>query len=211
MDEPEVAELLREEEQPDASALLARAFRDNPGMVAVLNSEEPSRRAALLGRLMPVFVGAYAKHGSAWVVRDGERLAGVALLLPPDGYPPSFALQAQLTGGVIRRMPPLSALRLGVADALLKRRHLRGRHHYLFMLGVEPELQGRGHGGRLLRTLSAQADRDGLPCYLETDRESSMRLYTSHGFAVMRQETLSYARNLQLWLMQRSYMSRTDE
>lgn len=204
MDEPGLPELLREHELPAASTLLARAFRDNPGTVAVLNSDEPSRRTVLLERLMPVFVAAYAKHGSAQVVRAGERLAGVALLLPPGAYPPSLALQAQLTIGVIRRMPLPNALRLGVANEVLKRRHLRGRHHYLFMLGVEPELQGRGHGGRLLRALSECADRDGLPCYLETDRESSVRLYSAHGYTVMRQDTLSYAGNLPLWFMQRA-------
>lgn len=201
-DEP-APERLRGEDVPEAAALMARAFRDNPSMVVLLDSDHAERRARLLARLMPVLVAAYAKHGVAWATRAGERLAGVALTLPPGDYPPSAALQLQLTLGVIRHMPTWNGVRLGVADVLLARRHLRGPHHYLFMLGVDPERQGQGHGGRLLRALSRCADDAGVPCYLETDKRSSMELYARYGYAVTSEPRLPFARDLALWFMQR--------
>lgn len=200
-------EPLRRADQPEAAALLARAFRDNPGMVALLDSDDAEHRANLLGRLMPVFVQSYAKHGLAWAVRAGDQLAGVALILPR--HPPSFALQLQLTLGVIRHMPPWIGIRLGVADEILKRRHPHAPHHYLFMLGVDPERQGHGHGGRLLRALAEHADHDGMPCHLETDKESSVRLYSNHGYSVTNEATLT-GRKLRVWFMQREPSARSD-
>src|SRR5205814_750721 len=46
-------------------------------------------------------------------------------------------------------------------------------HRYLYFLGVDPPHQRKGLGGELLRPGLAQADRDGLPCYLETGKESN--------------------------------------
>lgn len=75
--------LLRIEDEAEAAGVLARAFRDNPGMVALLDPGDTAWRQRMLGRLMPILVGAYRVHGQAWVTRDGGRIAGVALVAPP--------------------------------------------------------------------------------------------------------------------------------
>ena len=58
-------------------------------------------------------------------------------------------------------------------------------HWYLWMLGVEPALQGQGLGSELLRSLTAKVDAAGELSYLETDRERCIGLYQGHGFQVM--------------------------
>ena len=55
-------------------------------------------------------------------------------------------------------------------------------HWYLALLGVDPDWQGQGLGGRLLEAFLALADRDGAPAYLECDREASLLVYTRRGF-----------------------------
>ena len=41
-------------------------------------------------------------------------------------------------------------------------------HWYLMILGVVPADQGRGIGGALMQPVLEEADREGVPCYLET-------------------------------------------
>jgi ribosomal protein S18 acetylase RimI-like enzyme len=134
------------------------------------------------------FVEATLIAGRAHLVRDDGRIGGAMLAYGPSRYPPRMAAMAWLAYGPISG-GPRTAYRYALADAYLRRLHPRAAHWYLFVLGVDPELQGRGLGGCLLRTLSDQANRDGVPCYLETDKASSVRLYERHGFEVERDQT----------------------
>ena len=73
----------------------------------------------------------------------------------------------------------------------------------LFFLGVEPELQGQGLGGKLLQRLNERADRDRVIGYLETDRESNLRIYQRYGFQILTDDVLPRVRDLRLWTMRR--------
>lgn len=44
---------------------------------------------------------------------------------------------------------------------------------YLFMLGISPAYQRQGIGSLLLQPIIKQADKAGLPCYLETSTEGA--------------------------------------
>jgi ribosomal protein S18 acetylase RimI-like enzyme len=57
-------------------------------------------------------------------------------------------------------------------------------HWYLFVIGVEPECQGRGVGDALLRPMLARADREGTPVYLETHNRGNVGFYQKYGFDV---------------------------
>ena len=61
---------------------------------------------------------------------------------------------------------------------------MAGNHWYLIELAVEPACQGMGIGGRLIEPVLARADTAGLPCYLETLTERSVRFYEKHGFTM---------------------------
>ena len=45
-------------------------------------------------------------------------------------------------------------------------------------------MQGRGVGSALLEPALARADGEGMPCYLETQKEENLSFYARHGFAV---------------------------
>ena len=53
--------------------------------------------------------------------------------------------------------------------------------YYLQLLGVDPDLQGRGIGSTLLDAVLTRADREGVPAYLATS-ERNAKLYEKHGF-----------------------------
>jgi len=81
--------------------------------------------------------------------------------------------------------------------------HLTQPHHYLFILGVDPPEQGRGHGRTMLTALNARADASKVPCYLETDRETSVRLYERVGYRVITDARLPAVGDLRMWTMRR--------
>jgi ribosomal protein S18 acetylase RimI-like enzyme len=82
--------------------------------------------------------------------------------------------------------------------------HMRGLSFiYLPVIGVASEFQGRGLGGRLLRTLIARSEQAGMPIYLETESEGNVRWYTGFGFKVIKQVNLPVI-NLPMWEMARN-------
>lgn len=163
--------------------VLARAFRDNPLNVAVVGgssrrrvrSNRPGMRTTLhsaLGRAM-VLVSR----------RSTDRIDGGLVALPPHAWPlppPPLALQLRTLLGQGLRV----ARAWGRVFEELGAVHPVGRHWYLAVLGVEPDLQGLGSGGALVRHFLAQVDSDALPVYLETDRSQNVGLYERFGFRI---------------------------
>jgi len=82
--------------------------------------------------------------------------------------------------------------------------HPREAHFYLWVLGVEPALQGRGVGSALLRAFCARADAARALAYLETDRHESVLLYQRHGFEVAQEVTIPALGDLRAWMMRRA-------
>jgi ribosomal protein S18 acetylase RimI-like enzyme len=76
-------------------------------------------------------------------------------------------------------------------------------HWYLWGLGVGPEHQGTGIGGDLLTSMFEQAQKTGLPCYLETETESNVAFYTKRGFEVADEAEFTES-GFQLWFMVRT-------
>ena len=184
-----------------AGDVLARAFADNPGMLALSPGDDHEARERLLRPCMVGFVEGMLKHGVVEVVRDGPRILGVALTVAPGGYPPPLFAQLAMA-----RAPLMTGLRragrFARLDSETRRRHPRFPHWYLWFLGIDPEHQGKGLGSELLRHLSARADADRVPCYLETDKASSVRLYEKHGYRVESEARLPVL-DVQFWFMQR--------
>lgn len=189
-------------EVPEAGRLLGRAFADNPGYLAALSRLTAAARARVVTDLHTSFCAAAARHWSLEGLFAGERLVGAMIVLPPGGYPPTLRAKLTALRGALGA-GPRGWLNLARIDAHMVKRHPRAPHHYLFILGVDPAQQGRGHGRTLLQALSARADASGHPCYLETDRDSSVRLYRSVGYRVLTDEAVAAVADLRMWTMRR--------
>ncbi len=185
-----------------AAAVLARAFRDNPSTLAFLPGQDAAQRLRSLKRVFRGCVEAALRFGTVTAVDADVGVAGVSLSFAPGRFPPPLRAIVWLAYGPLTAGPRAS-IRYLLADAYMRHLHLHEPHHYLQVLGVDPEMQGRGIGGALLRRLSAAADGDGVACYLETDKESSVRLYQHHGYEISRDETRREFGGLRFWTMQR--------
>jgi ribosomal protein S18 acetylase RimI-like enzyme len=185
MDDQAGPEPLRTELLDTATITLARAFQDDPMFRWVF--PDPARRRRDLGLLNRVLLQYGLRYGCADHSNDGS---AVALWIPPG--------QKMTTARLARSGNLLLPMRIGVgrlralltASSAMDRIHKRCApvpHWYLVVLGIEPQLQGKGRGSSLLRHGLARADRTGAPCYLETSQRSNLDFYERHGFSVVGQ------------------------
>jgi ribosomal protein S18 acetylase RimI-like enzyme len=74
------------------------------------------------------------------------------------------------------------------------------KHWYLMVLGVDPGFQGKGYASKLLKPMLERADREKLPCYLETNDEVDVTIYRHFGFKVL-EESLIPKTTVKNWAM----------
>jgi GNAT superfamily N-acetyltransferase len=83
-------------------------------------------------------------------------------------------------------------------QTLMELRHPRAPQYYVLVVGVVPELQGRGLGSALMRPTLDHCDEVGLPAYLEASSERSAALYERLGFRCHRELRLGGSPPLRL-------------
>ncbi|HEX4493015.1 MAG TPA: GNAT family N-acetyltransferase [Acidimicrobiia bacterium] len=180
---------MRGDERDAAVLALARAFHDDP----LFNFLVPNLRSQ--SRALVTFMGSLLADarpfGEVWVARADRAIAGVAVWLPPGAFPrgtrrevAAYAREMPSVHRLGRRLP--AALRL---QALLDRKHheVAEPHWYLSLLGTDPSFQRRGVGSALLAPVLARAHEQGIPAYLETQKEMNVPYYRRHGFELVEQ------------------------
>ena len=175
---PPVGEL-RPVQLAEAGGLLARAFAHDPLWQWLLPSVESRAR-----HLPWLFERALADLRGARLEALGEPLLGVTTWLPPGSETSAPALRtlvgalSRLRGGFPR------LLRYAREAARLEEELGAARSWRLGGIGVEPAVQGRGHGSALLRNGLERADAAGRPVLLLTSNPANVPFYERHGFAV---------------------------
>lgn len=69
----------------------------------------------------------------------------------------------------------------------LKKKYTKNVDWYLYNLSLSPKDQGKGIATKLLRPMLDFCDRENMVCYLETNKESNVSLYTHFGFRLEEQ------------------------
>jgi GNAT superfamily N-acetyltransferase len=177
--------LLSRREIRETIGMLARAFDDSPLMRHCIPSDRV--RPSLLRSFFRASVRDALPFENVYAARESGRIVGAAVWLPPGAYPPSTLRQLrQLTGTM--KLGPLAPRAVQPSLRYLRateKAHPKGTHWYLAVLGVEPELQGKGLGGRLMEPVLERADTEGLPAYLETDKERNLAFYARFRFGLV--------------------------
>jgi ribosomal protein S18 acetylase RimI-like enzyme len=168
-----------------AGVILARSHADYPFFSHLF--PDPKRRARALAAMFTGVARDAARHGSAYGALDGNSvLRGVAIWLPPGGFPWSAFRQLRGAGWMLSvfRADPGSFRAFMETGANGARLHPADRHWYLEAMGVDPAVQRQGLGGRLMAPVLKIADRDNVDCYLETADPRNAEYYARHGFVV---------------------------
>jgi GNAT superfamily N-acetyltransferase len=156
---------------------LALAFEDDPVMCWLFPSE-PRRE-----RMLPRFFTAHLRvsllpHDEVYTTPE---VAGGALWNPPGTWRLGLRQVLRLSVPMVRAMGArvtVATRALGVID----RHHPHEPHWYLAVLGTAPAMQRRGIGSALMAPVLSRCDREGVPAYLESSKESNIAFYARHGF-----------------------------
>ena len=169
-------------DQPAISAMLARAFLDDPIMVFMF--PDAADRRTKLPRLFQLLLLSTLPLGGCDVACGVE---SASLWRPPGKAGISFwetLLHLPAILAIYGLAGTRRALRLlGVMD----RHHPKEPHWYLMVLGSEPAKQGKGFGGIVLRHRLAEIDAAHLPAYLEASKPENVPIYARFGFEPRRE------------------------
>ncbi|RVX41415.1 acetyltransferase (GNAT) family protein [Nonomuraea polychroma] len=189
---------LRPGELPAAVGVLARGMRDNPLHVAAYGAD-PRRRLRCHAQIMRGLFATSSRQQPICAVR-GETILGVMGVSPPG------ACQAG-PGQKLRQLPGLLLLGLPTSMRVLRwvtewsARDLAEPHVHLGPLAVDAHLQGQGVGTLIMRAHCDRLDQDGLPGYLETDKQQNVAFYRRFGYAVIDEGTVL---GVPSWYMRRA-------
>ena len=153
-----------------------RAFADDP-VVRWCFPDDDDYTTNGRGMFEWILVRGLAR-GTLWCTPDG---VGYANWIAP-GRPE--AIVDESADGANEAAPLWRLERYGAIDAAFTANTPPEPHWYLAMLATHPDWQRRGVGAALMAPAIAEADAQGLGCYLETESEANVAYYRRHGFEV---------------------------
>ena len=165
-------------ERTALSETLARAFEDDPVWNWLF--PEPSSRARKSAQVFRAYLRDSLTVGEVYTTPD---LSAASLWKPPGKWKLS-------NGAVLRSLPSLLrafGTRLPASleiERKVEAQHPRDPHWYLSVIGTDPVAQGKGIGAALIRQITDQCDREGIPAYLESSKEANVPYYERFGFKV---------------------------
>jgi hypothetical protein len=167
----------------EAAVLGARAFYDDPFFMHL--SAEPMLRARGLALYLRSHLAVLGDTAVASGARDrAGTLVGICVWQRPGTYPLPIGRQVREMAGSLRALIPRPAsLVTGLRYTLaVERARPRDEHWYLCLLATDPMAWRRGVGTGMLEPSLAAPDADGLPSYLETQKEANLAYYRRFGF-----------------------------
>ena len=183
--------------EPVAEAV-AQGFHDNEVWSWVIPAR--AKRLRLMYRSYRSRIRSlYLPRGEAWTTPDA---VGGALWIPP-GQPKRRLREQLLEAAAMLPGIGLAGARRGIRiESLMDAHHPSEPHWYLEVLSIDPAHQRRGHGATLLAPVLGRCDAEGVPAYLETNRESNLPYYRRFGFELT--ERIALEDSPPLWLMWRA-------
>lgn len=183
-----------------ASEVLSRAFHDDPLFSSFI--PDPLQRKKKLHYLLEMLVHYSVSYGEVYAT--SPNFEGVAVWLPSDRV--EMTLWRGIRSGgvsVISNLGVRSTFRqLSVSDLMcsIHKRHIASPHWYLYLIGVEPALQGKGYASKLVKAMLGRTDREGLACYLDNTNEKNLSMYQRYGFRVIEEYEIPRT-GVSIWAM----------
>jgi ribosomal protein S18 acetylase RimI-like enzyme len=169
-----------------ASMVLSRTFLNDPIMSYYFpDKTERKQLAPLIWRFL---LKDCLQCGEVYA--PSSQLEGIAGWLPPEKtYMTTW--RAILAGGIPLAwhleknvMNRINSV-VKFADKIHKNHVICCPHYYLVFIGIEPELQGKGYGSMLLKSMFSRANKERLPIYLETNNNTNVSFYQQLGFEIL--------------------------
>jgi ribosomal protein S18 acetylase RimI-like enzyme len=185
-----VEELYKIQKKDIATAcqVFAKAFHDDPLWIHLIPDEY--RRQQKLPAVFEHIVRYSLKYGELYA--PTENLEGISAWVPHTTVEES--LWRVIRSGAFRAALKMGS-RLGRQIEKIfepinqdRRAHMKDRPYlYLQAIGVLPEFQRQGFGGRLLKPMFARADKEDMFIYLETETDENRLIYEKYGFQILKE------------------------
>ncbi len=188
---------LQKQDARRAGKVLVEAFRDDPLWQALFQDVNPERRIGAFETPVRYCL----KYGEVYAPSPAlEGIAAWASGEMADMTPWRMLLSGALGSGIRMGMTVTRKMMRVFAPIEADRKAtMQGRPYlYLLVIGVAPQFQGKGFGGRLLRALIEKSELMQAPIYLETETEDNVRLYEYFGFEVIKEVMLPVV-DLPMW------------
>lgn len=181
--DPRPAIELGPEHHREAADVLTRALAGYPTMRWICRSERPGFEQRLRAIYRVSLAMQHREIQPTLALRDGARLVAVAIVHDPGRRMTAGSALAGLLGSVFS--PARSTMGRGHRyETAITRERPRDPHHFLSVIGVEPERQGQGFGRTLMDALHARADSDphSAGVCLDTCDPANRRYYEGFGY-----------------------------
>ena len=187
----------------NACQVLGKAFHKDPVWVHIIPNE--NERKEKLPSVFEFLLRYSLKYGEIYA--PTENLEGIATWVPHTTVEKSAwrILRSGAFRAALKIGNDLSKRIENLSDQIDedRREHMKDKGYlYLQAIGVLPEFQGQGFGGRLLKSMFAKADINGILIYLETETADNVQLYSKYGFQILK-ETRALGVDFPIWEMVR--------
>ena len=163
-------------DQSGVVSVLTLAFADDPACRRLY--PDPVQYLTFFPQFVRLYGGRAFEHGGAHFI---EGHSGAALWIPPDVHPDDEALEQLIEQSVEDTAKP----ELFDVYATMKLHHPEEPHWFLPLIGIDPFLQGQGHGMTLMTYGLKACDRDGVPAHLDSTHPRNIPFYERFGFELL--------------------------
>ncbi|TMV43982.1 GNAT family N-acetyltransferase [Paenibacillus mesophilus] len=192
MSAPFTISKLKRSDRPMFVSLMSRAFARDPLFLHVFGDSDRDAKARkeVEAFVSFMFDKSLKLHEEAWGLFDQDRLLGAYIVEKPAAGRLRKMLEGFWLGGrLISLLFHISGKALNQLNSYMgvtRAAAPRLPHHYLIMIGVKPEAQGKGIGKALLQHLldSAASDPGSHGIALDTEHLPNVDLYRKFGFAL---------------------------
>jgi ribosomal protein S18 acetylase RimI-like enzyme len=182
------------------SETLMRAFMSDP-LIAYFFPDLATREPRLR-RMFKILFTWGEPYGACHVTPNFE---AAILWRPPNEFHIPY-WQYVTNGFELLGIFGSNALNVTLAMNQIESAHPKPPNYYLQAVGTDPDMQGKGWGGVVIRHQLALADAEGIPCYLESSKDTNIPIYERLGFKVTGEITIparGRSKEVTIWPMWR--------
>ncbi len=168
--------------------LIERAFINWSLAIAIEPDEEMRRTRAHY--FYKISIKNSLKFGKAYA--PTPKIEGIIMWLHSDYYEMSF--WQMIKNGALKALYKLGYERIKKAAICIefvektKANVMNEPHYHLTWLGVEPELQRKGYGTKLMYGMLQEISREGMKCFVDTQERENVDYYKRFGFKLILEE-----------------------
>jgi GNAT superfamily N-acetyltransferase len=171
---------LEHHEVGEAVAVCSRAFWPDP--LLGFFARDLLHEYRYLPEFFEVDLKSMWKYCDPTVADFQGRIGAVAVWVPAEASERPFLEEAfkqiRSLPTLLRAKHKVKAMKLLTAVETARPKH----HQYLALLATDPSAQGKGLASGLLRPVLERCDAEGIPSYLETQKEANLAFYGRHGY-----------------------------